>query len=197
MGNTGSSGSEHNAQRKQHWRPALLQHPLAGVLPRRLSTRRMAAAQSDLHRRTATGHSPSSDRAHKAMVDLTQQKTRLGDAAVHRQCHQSDAPSARGLSHLGSLERRFSGGPRTRFATTAGYRRSPQNDPKAGQVQCTDIPTAIGGNPINDQPPLKAPTFARRSMRSFPPALITFSVTKRVSRLRPRKTRRWKTTSWR
>lgn len=108
---------------------------------------------------------PSSDgsftkrgRAHEAMVDLTQQKTRLGATRLYIANPTNPAPLQRVDCRI--WDRWSIGTPNVASYEIRYYRWLPafypQNDPKAGQVQYWNVPTAIGGNPINDQPPLKA-----------------------------------------
>lgn len=97
-------------------------------------------------------------RAHEAMVDLTQQKTRLGATRLYIANATNPTPLQRVDCRI--WDRWSVGSPGGASYEIRYYRWLPaffpQNDPKAGQVQYWNIPTAIGGNPINDQPPLKA-----------------------------------------
>lgn len=107
---------------------------------------------------TSDGQFSKRGRAHDAMVDLTQQKTRLGATRLYIANSTSPTPSQRVDCRVWD---RWSTGSTGGASYEIRYYRwlpsfYPQNDPKAGQVQYWNVPIELGGNPVNSQPPLKA-----------------------------------------
>jgi type II secretory pathway pseudopilin PulG len=106
---------------------------------------------------TRDGQFSKHGRAYNAMVEFTQQKTRLGAPRLF--ISNNAVPNSTPLQRADcEIWDRWSG---TGNSHSIRYYRwlpayYPQGDPKAGQVQYWNIPVEIGGNPVNTLPPLKA-----------------------------------------
>lgn len=108
---------------------------------------------------TSDGQFSKRGRAHEAMVDLTQQKTRLGATRLY--IANSTNPAAAQRVDCRIWDRWSVGTPGGASYEIRYYRWLPSFFPpgnaNAGQVQYWNIPMEIGGNPtMNSLPPVKA-----------------------------------------
>ncbi len=98
-------------------------------------------------------------RAHEAMVDLTQQKTRLGATRLYISANTGGTTPLQ-RSDCRIWDRWSVGTPGGASYEIRYYRWLPSfyrpDNVKAGQVEYWNVPVIIGGNPDNRLPPLKA-----------------------------------------